>query len=114
MSDLVINKTYTSNPFVDYLLYYTKLLAFGSVVKDDDTADRNETEASMMAGDILISCVEDSVMFELFSYTKDDLIDVGITDPVLIRQCLLDKNNIPLNKRDAITEVGRVKYIEKY
>ena len=114
MSDLVINKTYTSNPFVDYLLYYTKLLAFGSVVKDDDTADRNETEASMMAGDILISCVENSVMFELFSYTKDDLIDVGITDPVLIKQCLLDKNNIPLNKRDAITEIGRVKYIEKY
>jgi len=114
LSDLQINKTYTSNPFVDYLLYYTKILAFGSVIKDDDEADRNETEASMMAGDILISCVEDSVIFELFSYSKEELLDVGITDPVLIRNCLRDRNFIPERYRPAITELAKNRYIENY
>ena len=38
MSDLQISKTYTSNAFLDYILYYVKKMAFNSVVKDEDEA----------------------------------------------------------------------------
>ena len=73
MSNFIPNMTYTSNAFLDYLLYYCKLLSFSSVIKDEDIAEQKETTESLMAGDIYISCVENNVIFELFTYTKQQL-----------------------------------------
>ena len=114
MSDLQISKTYTSNAFLDYILYYVKKMEFNSVVKDEDEAERNETPESIVAGDVYISCVENRVMFELFDYGKEELNAVGITDPYLVSKCINDRTNIPLAKRDEITEVARQHYIRDY
>lgn len=114
MPSLQIEKTYTSSPFVDYLLYYTKILAFGSVVKDEDTADYAETQASAMGGDILISCIENNVIFELFTYTESMLRQVGITDPVLISRYSANRDLIPEVYRYDLTEIARQNYIDTY
>jgi len=114
MSDLMITKSYSNNPFVDILLYYTKILAFGSIVKDEDEAERNETEESILAGDIYVSCIENNVIFEMFHYDKELLNAVGITDPILVSSCIDNINHIPKNKRKEITELARLKYIDKY
>ena len=114
MSNFLPNMTYTSNAFLDYLLYYCKILSFSSVIKDEDMAEQKETSESLMAGDIYISCVENNVIFELFTYTKQQLNYVGITDPSLVSRCIKDKNNIPPSYRDAITEKARQDYIDNY
>lgn len=114
MSDLMITKSYSNNPFVDILLYYTKILAFGSIVKDEDEAERNETEESILAGDIYVSCVEKNVIFEMFHYDRELLTSVGITDNALINRCINNINYIPKDKRKELTELARLKYIDKY
>lgn len=73
MSNLTINKTYTANPAIDYLLYYSKLLAFNSVIKNEEEALQNETKQSMLNGDALIACIEGNAIFELFDYDEEIL-----------------------------------------
>lgn len=95
MSSIDISKTYSNNPFIDYLLYYTKLLSFGSVIKNEEEAMQNETKESILAGDILISCFENTAIFELFNYDESLLKSVGITGTYHVSKCLEDKSYIP-------------------
>lgn len=95
MSSIEISKTYSNNPFVDYLLYYTKLLSYGSVIKNEEEATKNETKESILAGDILISCFENTAVFELFDYDEGLLRSVGITGSYHLSKCLEDKTYIP-------------------
>lgn len=95
MSSIEISKTYSNNPFIDYLLYYTKLLSFGSVIKNEEEAMKNETKESILAGDILISCFENTAIFELFDYDESLLKSVGITGTYHMSKCLEDKSYIP-------------------
>ena len=94
MSSVEISKTYSNNPFVDYLLYYTKLLSFGSVIKNEEEAMKNETKESILAGDILISCFENTAVFELFDYDESLLKSVGITGSYHLSKCMEDKTYI--------------------
>lgn len=95
MSSIEISKTYSNNPFVDYLLYYTKLLSFGSVIKNEEEAMKNETKESILAGDILISCFENTAVFELFDYDESLLKSAGITGSYHLSKCMEDKTYIP-------------------
>lgn len=95
MSSIEISKTYSNNPFVDYLLYYTKLLSFGSVIKNEEEAMKNETKESILAGDILISCFENTAVFELFDYNESLLKSAGITGSYHLSKCMEDKTYVP-------------------
>lgn len=95
LSSIEISKTYTNNPFIDYLLYYTKLLSFGSVIKNEEEAMKNETKESILAGDILISCFEGTAVFELFNYDEAILKSAGITGSYHLSKCMEDKTYIP-------------------
>ena len=68
-------KTYTSNPFVDNLLYYAKFFAINGTVKDEDEALANETKETLQAGDLLIACVEGGVNYELFNSIPKEIIE---------------------------------------
>ena len=39
-----VTKQYTDNPFTDEMIYYCKMMALNSVVKDEDKALANETK----------------------------------------------------------------------
>lgn len=108
------NKTYTDNPFVDLLLYYSKILAFGAVIKNQENANLKETAESMSNGDILIACMEGSEIFDLFDYDEEQLRSVGITDNDLIADCIKDKNKIPVEYRDALKKLGAKKFLDNY
>ena len=84
MPSYEVNKTYTDNPFVDLLLYYSKILAFGAVIKNQQNAENEETAESMSNGDILIACVEGTEIFDLFDYDEEELRQVGINDQRVI------------------------------
>lgn len=95
MSNFVASMTSTNNPYIDYLLYYTKLLSFGSVIKDEDLAQQYETKESILNGDALISCIEGTSIFELFKYDEELLRASGITDKIYIQKCMEDSSYIP-------------------
>ena len=70
-----VEKTITDNPFVDNLIYYSKLLALNSVVKDQDEVLANETTESLKAGDIYIACIEGTSNYEMFSNIRKEILE---------------------------------------
>lgn len=107
-------KIYTDNiPLLDEVVYYLKLIAEQVVLKDDDTADANETLKSRKASDLYILCVENRARLELFDYTKEDLLSVGVLD-VNIEKYLQDYKNIPINIQNKLLQILIKRYIDNY
>ena len=98
-----VKKILTDYPFVDELIYYTKLLAYNAVIKNEAIANKYETLESQINANIYIACVEGKAKFSTFRYIPESvLIDCAI--PSNIRQaCLIDKFNIPESKRNLVT-----------
>lgn len=74
----IYKKIESNVPLLDNVIYYTKILVFESILKDQDLADSNETLESIKNSDIYISCVENTCDFFMFNYTKDQLNKVGL------------------------------------
>ena len=73
-----IDKIYTDNPYVDEMVYYTKLMGIDTVLKMQDIADKNEDLESLKRAELYISCIENTVTFNMFdSYTETALISGG-------------------------------------
>ena len=110
-----IKKVYTDNAYVDEIVYYTKKMGIDTTLKMQNVADNAETVESLKAAGLYISCIEDTAIFELFgSVSIDALNKAGIVDPQTVKACLKDIKNVPLNKRDAVTEAMRNEYIDTY
>ena len=110
-----IKKVYTDNPYVDELVYYTKLMGLDTVLKMQAVADNCETVESLKAAGIFISCVENTVVFEMFDKCSITALNAaGIIEPNLVQSCLKDIENVPLKYRDALTKALSKEYIENY
>lgn len=110
-----IKKIYTDNPYVDEMVYYTKLMGVDTVLKLQSVADNAETVESLKAAGLYISCIENTAIFELFDKASVTALNkAGITDPETVKLCLLDINNVPKNRRDILTEALAEEYIENY
>lgn len=118
-------KTYTNNPFVDNIIYYSKLLAINCSVKDEDEALANETKESIEKGDILISCVEKTATFELFdSYPKEILekyipvdsnLNIFVSNVDALKTYLNTFNqNVKKIYYDNLSEIARNVYMDHY
>lgn len=110
-----IKKIYTDNPYVDEMVYYTRLMSMDTVLKMQDLADKGETVESLKRAGIYISCVEGTAIFEIFPYvTREALNNAGIVNPITVEQCLQNKNKVPLNKRKEVTKAMITDYIKNY
>ena len=110
-----IKKIYTDNPYVDEMVYYSKLMGIDTVLKMQSVADNNETVESLKASGLYISCVEGNANWQSFDkVSATALAAVGIVDPVTVQSCLLNKERVPNDKRDAIVAVLRQEYIDSY
>ncbi len=110
-----IKKIYTDNPYVDEIVYYTKLLGLGTVLKMQDLADSNETVESLKAGGLYISCIEGNAILEQFTLTREALNAAGITATSTVSNILLGYTKITDKSiKDKVTEFLRNKYIEEY
>lgn len=110
-----IKKIYTDNPYVDEMVYYTRKLGIDTVLKMQDVADRNETVQSIRNGELYISCIEGTAIFEIFpSVTATALYSAGIIAPEVVERCIKNKDNVPISKRDAVTKAMVNEYIENY
>lgn len=110
-----IKKIYTDNPYVDEMVYYTKLMGVDTVLKLQNLADDCETVESLKRSDLYIACVEGTAIFEIFpNVTISALKSAGIIVPETVKRCLLDKSNVPIDKRNAVTKAMVTEYIENY
>ena len=67
-------KTYSTNPFVDNIIYYAKLMALNCTIKDEEEALSYETKESIRAADLLIACVEGKNSYDMFDFIPKEII----------------------------------------
>ena len=122
---IIPEKKYTDNPFVDNVLYYTKMLAINSVIKDEDEAIANETKDSITAGTTLILSAEGRSSYEVFSNIYRDVLDKYIPKKSNLDMFIEseDSFNFYLNGlndidredlKDNISRLCRTTYIDHY
>ena len=88
-------------------------------IKNPGMAKKYETTENLKNAQDFIYVSENDLdsKFEYFTYERNDLIDVGITDEKIITKCLLNKLDIPIEYREdlrmnKIIECGK-NYVEK-
>ena len=122
---IIPNKTYTDNPFVDNVIYYSKLIAMNCTVKDEEEALLNETKDTLEDGDILISCIEGNTSYELFKSIPKEILekyipvesnlDLYVND---VKSLLIHINSYGVYEQnkiyDNLSRIAREVYIDHY
>ena len=68
-------KTITDNPFVDNVLYYSKLMALNCTIKDEEESLSYETVDSLRRREILISSVERTSTYEVYESIPKEILE---------------------------------------
>lgn len=76
---IIPDKTVTSNPFVDNVIYYSKLLAMNCTVKDEEEALSYETKESLRRRELLISSVEKTSTYEVYDSIPKEILEKYIS-----------------------------------
>ncbi len=71
--------TNTENPYIDNLVYYTKIFALDTVLKDMNAATEYETLEIIKASDIYIHSVEHNALFEYFDNFPAEVISAAFS-----------------------------------
>lgn len=110
-----ITKIVTENPLIDELVYYSKIMALGTILKMDSEADKYETAQTLNSSDIYMSCIEGKASHYMFEYTVSDLISVGIlsTDPRM-NTFLQYPDRIPEPYKTNLLNKSVKNYIDNY
>ena len=90
-----VSKIYTDNPYVDELVYYTKTLALGTVLKNEQQALAHETYQTVKKSDIYITSVEGTAKFEFFDRFPEEVLEKAGCNAAMIPTYAKDKNQIP-------------------
>lgn len=97
------------------MVYYTKLLAAGTVLKMQDLADRSETIESLKNSGLYLACLDGVATFNMFtSVSRAALNSVGIVDEISVQTMMRNKENIPESKREDLIGYMVSEYIANY
>lgn len=124
-------KVFTENPFIDEIVYNTKILTYDTVLKDEDEALNNETLESLKESTMYVACKTNTETFDILEFTKDDL-KLGI-NPITgeyglalsevptdaypegqLQACLDNKYNIPLSMRARAIAIAKKRILATY
>ena len=73
------DKLNTDNPFIDLLLYTMKILVANSIIKDQYSADANETVDSLNSSSLYLACKDNNVTLNRFRQIPVELLKkVGV------------------------------------
>ena len=109
----VNKKVYTDHSLMDEVVYNCKIILSSIVLKNDNTADENETEESITESDYYISCKDGNMTLETFPMTLKLLMDYGYS----LRDAqtyLEDRSKIPEEDRDDLLNYLVTRYINEY
>lgn len=71
--------TNTYNPYIDNLVYYTKIFALDTVLKDMNAAIEHETLETIRLSDIYIHCIEHTAIFDYFEAFPAEVISAAFS-----------------------------------
>ena len=109
-----MDMVYTENPYVDIIVYYTKLLGIDTVLKMQKQAQAHETVESVKNADMLIACKEGTAIFELFDgFSENVLRKSGLIGEPLAN-ALINPATIPMNMRKTVLENAKREFIDNY
>lgn len=106
------NKVFTENPLLDEIIYNARQLATGTVLKDQDLADKNETLESITNSDIYIAIKRGLVKFDNFIYDEDFL--EPYVEQSHLEAYTADNNLIPESLRPTLLNKASEKFMENY
>lgn len=72
---IIPEKTITENPFVDNVLYYSKLIALNCTVKDEEEALAKETVESLKRRELLINSIEKNSVYEMYDSVPKEILE---------------------------------------
>lgn len=124
-------KIYTDNPFVDEIVYNTKIMTYDTVLKDEEEALAKETAESAKEALVYVACKTNKERFEIMQFEKEDLM-LGINpitgEPGLalsempsktypegqLQACIDDKYKIPVILRDRAVAIAKKRVLATY
>ena len=110
-------KIATSHPLMDSIIYYSKIILDGMVLKNAELANNYETESSMENSDYFIAVKNGSMRLGffpsrlLFYYLQED--DIGYSE-YEANKYVKDINKIPREKVNDILELCNKKFLRDY
>lgn len=109
-----VQRIYTDNPFVDELVYYTKLLSIGTILKNEQQALKYETLETLKKYDIFRLSKEGKAKFDLFDSYPAEVLQKAGCNIALIPDYINDKNKIPESRRNSVVNNMMEYYIDNY
>ena len=109
-----VTKIYTDNPYVDEIVYYTKILALGTILKNEQEAFKYETFEIIKESDLYKISYEGHAKFEMFDYFPEEVLEAAGCNVAMIPTYTKDKNKIPEARRDLVTKAMMQYYVEHY
>ena len=109
-----VEQVYTENPYVDILVYYTKILGLDTVLKMKNVADSKETLESLANAEKYIACMEGTYIWSIFdSFSETTLRKSGFIGAPLA-QAMINKESIPQNMRQTVMDNAAEEFVTNY
>lgn len=110
-----IKKQYTDNPFIDTLLYCVKILAYGSILKDETKANENETLDSLKKAELYIYAMEGGDDYDMYNYSEKLITKViSAADIMQLNKYVKNKDSIPDKYRPQLIKLARQEVLNTY
>ena len=107
------SKVYTESPILDELVYNTKLILAGLVVKNQSVADMYETEETIQRSGELSKCVRGLATFANVPMSQEMLTSLGYSEDEAL-YILYDRTVIPEEDRETVLEYAVQYYIDNF
>lgn len=114
MSYKIKDKVYSENPLLDSIVYNVKKMAQGVILKDQEEADKYETEDSIHQAEIYCSIHRGLAGFNLFAYDAELLSKLKAFNSREIMMYVNDNSLIPFEYRDKLVKLASERFLNNY
>lgn len=106
-------KVYSSHALMDEIVFHTKRIIKGLILKNEKLANENETTESLQESDLYIACRNGTMELSFFPLTKELLVEYGCEE-IQASQWAADHTEIPEDEREAVLKFCVDNYIKNY
>lgn len=114
MSYKIKDKVYSDNPLLDSIVHNVKQMAEGVILKDQEEADKYETEDSIAQSAIYCAIHRGLAGFNLFAYDAELLSKLKVFNSSELRMYANDNSLIPVEYREELIKLASEKFLDEY
>ena len=113
MAYSINGKVYTDHALMDEIVYNTKIIIQQVVLKNDNTANENETDTSLSLSDYYIDIMNDNLDLNTFPLSKEMLIGYGYTN-LQATTYIEDRTLIPVEDQEKLLVFCKKYFLDNY